>query len=145
MDFWFSMLELYVSCIFGHIRRIKYHDLPNIFCQSVNFHLILLMFLWSLMPSPLVCFCSCCPFAFGVKSKNSLQDWCERLPWCFSSREFNHSFCYFNPFSGILACKEERQRLVTHLEISISGINLFSHRYSWPHKLLFNHMMCICC
>ena len=58
----------------------------NTFCQSVNCHLILLMFLCLKFDVvSLVCFCSCClvALAFDVKPKNSLQrQKARRLPEC---------------------------------------------------------------
>ena len=86
LKIWIIWVFLPVSCmshVFLDIKPLSNIWLGNIFCQSVNYNLILLMFLClELDVVPLVCFCSCC-FCFGLKPKNSLQRLMARLPRCF--------------------------------------------------------------
>ena len=79
----FFALELYVSCILD-IKPLSNICFGNIFCQSVNCHLILLMFLsLEFNVAPLVCFCSCC-LCFWCETQKSLQIlMARRLPQCF--------------------------------------------------------------
>ena len=87
LKIWIIWGFLPLSCmshVFLDIKPLWNIWFGNIIFQSVNCHLILLMFLsLEFDVVPLVCFCSCC-LSFSVKPKNSLQRlMARRLPQCF--------------------------------------------------------------
>ena len=90
LKIWIIWGFLSLSCmshVFLDIKPLWNIWFGNIFCQYVNCHLILLMFLsLEFDVVALVCFCWCClvALAFGVKPKNSLQrPLAGRLLQCF--------------------------------------------------------------